>query len=187
VQDAAYGSLLRTSRYELHRRIAEALEALSPEMTDSQPEFFARHYGEAGLVEKSVSYWRKAGHGSVARAAIVEAAAQFRKGLDQLALLSDNSERQRQELEFYNSLSAALRAVKGQAALETGQAYAHAHQLWERLGSPAGFVQIPYGQSRYHAHRYEFDLAQRFDEDLLRLSRERMTRPASFWATSPPG
>jgi predicted ATPase len=103
----------------------------------------------------------------------VEAAAQFQKGLDQLALLPDNSERQRQELEFYSSLSAALRAVKGQGAPETGHAYARAHELWEWLGSPPEFVQIPYGESRYHAHRCEFDLAQRLDEDLLRLSRQR--------------
>ena len=173
VQDAAYGSLLRTTRQELHKRIAEALETLSPELIESQPEFFARHYGEAGLVEKSVFYWSKAGHRSVARAAMAEAAAQFQKGLDQLALLPDKPERQRQELEFYSSLSVALRAVKGQGASETGHAYASARELWERAGSPTEFVQIPYGQSRYHAHRGEFDLAQRLDEDLLRLSRQR--------------
>jgi class 3 adenylate cyclase/predicted ATPase len=173
VQDAAYGSLLRSARQELHRRIAEALETLSPERIDSQPELFARHYAEAGLVEKSVFYWRQAGQRSVARAAIVEAAAQFQKGLDQLALLPDNSERQRQALDLYSSLSAALRAVKGQAAPETGHAYARARELWERLGSPSEFVQIPYGQSRYYAHRGEFELALRLDEDLLRLGRQR--------------
>ena len=115
----------------------------------------------------------KAGHRSVARAAIVEAAAQFQKGLDQLALLPNNPERQRQELEFCSALSAALRAVKGQGALETGHAYARARELWERLGSPSEFLQIPYGQSRYHAHRGELDLAQRLDEDLLHLSHQR--------------
>jgi predicted ATPase len=173
VQDAAYSSLLRSVRQELHGRIAEALETLSPELIDSQPELFARHYVEAGRVEKSVFYWRKAGHRSVARAAVVEAAAQFQKGLDQLALLPDNPERQRQELELYSSLSAALRAAKGQAAPETGEAYARARVLWERLGSPSEFIQIPYGKSRYHAHRCEFDLAQQLDEDFLRLSGER--------------
>jgi predicted ATPase len=59
------------------------------------------------------------------------------------------------------------------AAPETGQAYARARELWEELGSPAEFVQIPFGQSRYHAYRGEFDLALRLDEDLLRLSRRR--------------
>jgi predicted ATPase len=172
VQDTAYSSLLRTTRQELHGRIAEALETLSPELIDSQPELFARHYGEAGLVEKSVFYWSRAGHRSVARAAIVEAAAQFQKGLDQLALLPDSPERQRQELEFRIALG-VLRAVKGQAAPETGRAYARARELWEQLGSPPEFLQVPYGQSRYHAFRGELDLALRLDEDLLRLSRQR--------------
>jgi predicted ATPase len=157
----------------LHARIAQALETHSPELMDSQPEIFAQHYEEAGLVEESVACWSKAGHRSAARSALVEAAAQFQKGLGQLALLPKNPERQRQELEFYSALGAALRAVKGLAAPETGQAYARARELWEELGSPAEFVQIPFGQSRYHAYRGEFDLALRLDEDLLRLSRRR--------------
>jgi predicted ATPase len=70
-------------------------------------------------------------------------------------------------------LSAVLRAVKGQGAPETGDAYARARELWERLGSPSEFIQIPYGQSRYYAHRGELGLAQRLDEDLLRLSNQR--------------
>ncbi|MBV8892391.1 MAG: AAA family ATPase [Acidobacteria bacterium] len=173
VQDAAHGSLLRSARQQLHTQIAEALETHFPEMIENQPELFAQHYAEAGLAEKSAACWGKAGRRSVARAAIVEAAAQFQKGLDQLALLPETPERQRQELEFCSSLSAALRAAKGQGALETGHAYARARELWEHLGSPSEFVQIPYGQSRYYAHRGELDLAQRLDEDLLRLSNQR--------------
>jgi hypothetical protein len=61
VQDAAHGSLLRSTRQQLHAQIAEALEAHSPELMETQPELFARHYAEAGLVEKSVAFWGKAG------------------------------------------------------------------------------------------------------------------------------
>ena len=173
VQDAAHGSLLRSSRQQLHAQIADALETHSPELMDSQPELFARHYAEAGLVEKSVAYWGRAGRRSAARSAMAEAAAQFQKGLDQLALLSDNRQRQQQELEFWSGLGAALRYVKGQAAPELGHAFARARELWERLGSPSEFLYVPYGQSRYHMYRGELDLAQHLDEDLLRLSRER--------------
>ncbi len=170
VQDTAYGTLLRRPRQQLHARIAEALEAHSPELIDSQPELLAQHYAEAGLVEKSVAFWGKAGRRSAARSAMAEAAAQLQKGLDQLALLPETPERQREELEFWSALGAVLRAVKGQAAPETGQAYARARELWEQLGSPSEFVQILYGQSRYHAYRGELDLALRLDGDLLRLS-----------------
>ena len=172
VQDAAHDSLLRSSRQQLHAQIAKALEIQSPELMETQPELFAQHYAEAGFVEKSVDYWGRAGRRSAARSAMAEAAAQFQKGLDQLALLPENRQRQKQELEFWSALGAALRFVKGQATPEMGHAFARGRELWEQLGSPSEFLHIPYGQSFYHIYRGEFDLARRLDEDLLRLSRE---------------
>jgi DNA-binding winged helix-turn-helix (wHTH) protein/predicted ATPase len=173
VQDAAHGSLLRNARQQLHAQIANALETHSPEIIESQPELLAQHYAEAGLVEKAVAFWGKAGHRSVARSAMAEAAAQLQKGLDQLALLPDIPERRQKELEFSSALGAVLNVVKGSAAPETGQAYARARELWEQLGSPLEFIQVPCGQSRYHAHRGELHVALRLDQDLLRLSRRR--------------
>jgi class 3 adenylate cyclase len=173
VQDAAHGSLLRAARQQLHAEIAKALEDHSPELLENQPELFAQHYGEAGLVERSTAFWGKAGRKSATRSAMAEAAAQFQRGLDQLALLPDTAERRRQELEFWSALGAVLQAVKGQAAPETGQAYARARELWDQLGSPAEFLQIPYGQARYHLYHGELDAALRLDEDLLRLSHQR--------------
>ena len=168
-----HASLLRGTRQQLHARIAEALETQSPDVMENQPELFAQHYAEAGLAEKAVAYWGKAGRRSAARSAMAEAAAQFQKGLDQLALLSDNSEHQRQELEICSSLGAVLLVVKGYAAPETGRAYARAQELWEKLGSPSEFLHVPYGQSSYHVHLGELELALRLDEGLLRLSRQR--------------
>ena len=114
VQDAAHGSLLRSTRQQLHVLIAEAIETHFPELMEIQPEIFAQHYAEAGLVERSVAFWGKAGDRSAARSAMAEAAAQFQKGLDQLALLCDNPERQRQGLQLRIGLAASLEAVKGQ-------------------------------------------------------------------------
>jgi class 3 adenylate cyclase/predicted ATPase len=173
VQDAAHGSLLRSSRQQLHARIGDVLETHFPELMDSQPELLAQHCAEAGLVEKSIAYWGRAGRRSAARSAMAEAVAQLQKGLDQLALLPDTSKRQRQELKFCSALGAVLFAVKGQAAPETGRAYARARELWVQLGSPLEFLQAPYGESRYHVFRGELDLALRLDESLLRLSRQR--------------
>jgi predicted ATPase len=173
VQDTAYSTLLRGPRQELHARIARALEAHSPELMESQPDLFAQHYAEAGLVEKSVACWGKAGHSSATRSAMAEAAAQFHKGLDQLALLPDDRDRQRQELELRSALGVVLSAAKGHSAPETGHAYARARELWELLGSPPEYLHVPYGQFRYHMYRGELHLAMRLDEDWLRLSRQR--------------
>jgi predicted ATPase len=173
VQDTAHGSLLRDARQRLHAQIAEAFESTYPEIVESQPELLAQHYAEAGLVEKSITYWGKAGHSSVARSAMAEAAAQFQKGLDQLALLPDAPRRQRQELEFYSALAAIYQVLIATAADETGYAFARARELWERLGSPPEFVQLLYGQSRFHLYCGELDLAQRVAEELLRFGNER--------------
>jgi predicted ATPase len=104
---------------------------------------------------------------------MTEAATQFQKGLDQLRLLPDDLARRQQELEFSSSLGVVLRFAKGLASSETGRALARARELWEQLGSPSEFVQVPYWQSLHHQNRGEFDLAQHLDDDLLRLSRER--------------
>ena len=173
VQDAAHGSLLRNDRQQLHARIAEALEIHAPEMMENQPELFAQHYTEAGLLEESVAFWGKAGRRSAARSAMAEAATQLQKGLGQLTLLPDPPKRQRQELEFWSALGTVFLSLKGHAAPETGEAFVRARELWERLGCPAEFLHIPYGQSLYHMIRREPDLAQRSDEALLRLSRQR--------------
>jgi class 3 adenylate cyclase/predicted ATPase len=173
VQEAAYGSLLRDTRQRLHGRIAAALEAHFPELTDSQPELLARHYTEAGEAERSVFYWGKAARRSVARSAMTEAAAQYRRGLEQLALLPDDFARQRQELEFRSSLGTVLQSARGYAAPETGETLARARELWQLLGYPSEFLHVCYAQSLYHAVRGELDLAHGFDNDLLRLSQQR--------------
>ena len=66
VQDAAYGTLLREPRRKLHARIAEALESQFTDIAESQPELLARHCTEAGLTEKAVGLWGKAGQRSLA-------------------------------------------------------------------------------------------------------------------------
>jgi predicted ATPase len=173
VQDAAHDSLLRDDRRQLHARIAAALETGFSELTEGLPEILAQHYAEAGLAERSAACWSKAGRRSAAHSAMVEAAAQFQKGIEQLALLPSSRERQRLELELQSALGAALQAIKGFAASETGRVYARARELWERLDFPVAFRQVVYAQSIYHTYRREFELAQRVNADLLERSRQR--------------
>jgi predicted ATPase len=73
--------LLRSSRQQLHADIAETLETHSPELIDTQPELFAQHYAEAGLSDKAVSYWLRAGRNAAARSANREAIAHLRRGI----------------------------------------------------------------------------------------------------------
>jgi predicted ATPase len=87
VRDAAYGTLLRDARRALHSRIAETLESQFRETAESQPELLARHYSEAGQIERAALLWGKAGQRSLARSALVEAVEQLTRALDQIATL----------------------------------------------------------------------------------------------------
>ena len=80
VQDAAYQSLLRSTRQQLHAQIARALEAHWPETSDSQPELLARHFGAAGLVDDAIAYWCKAGALALQRVALNESIAHLSRG-----------------------------------------------------------------------------------------------------------
>ena len=81
VRDAAYQSLLRRRRQDLHAKISTALETDFPQTIEARPELVARHFDEAGLFEKAVGYWLRAGRLAAARSANMEAIAHLRSGL----------------------------------------------------------------------------------------------------------
>src|SRR5215475_7155071 len=73
IQEAAYQSLLRSTRQRYHQRIAQVLEARFPEICETQPELVAQHYTEAGLSEQGIPYWQRAGQQALQRSANLEA------------------------------------------------------------------------------------------------------------------
>src|SRR6266851_3696764 len=93
IQDAAYESLLKSTRQHYHQRIAQVLEFQFPETAEAQPELLAHHFTEAGLTEKAVHYWHYAGQRAIERSAYVEAIAHLRQGLALLQTLPETPER----------------------------------------------------------------------------------------------
>ncbi len=139
VQDAAYGTLLREPRRALHARIAETIESQFAEIAENQPELLARHCTEAGLIEKAVGLWGKAGRQSVERSALVEAVEQFTRALVQIATLPGTPALRREQIKLQVALINPLFHVKGYAAPETKAAVQQARLLIEQaeaLGEP---------------------------------------------------
>ena len=139
VQDAAYGTLLREPRRALHTRIAETLESQFADIAENQPELLARHCTEAGLIEKAIDLWGKAGQRSVERSAWVEAEAQLTRAIAQIAVLPTTPALRREEINLQVWLITSLTHVKGPAAPETKAAVEQAHlliQQAEALGEP---------------------------------------------------
>jgi predicted ATPase len=172
VRDAAYQSLLKSKREQLHARIAQILEERFPETVETEPELLAHHCTEAGLTEQAVEYWQRAGQQALARSATAEAVAQLDKGLGLLLGLPDGSERQRREVGLQLALGPALIAAKGFAAPETGRAYARACELCRKVGDMQKLLPSLYGQSVVHWQRAEVAAAHEVARELLRLAEE---------------
>jgi class 3 adenylate cyclase/predicted ATPase len=139
VRDAAYSTLLREPRRALHARIAETLESQFPEISEKQPELLARHCTEAGQIEKAAALWGKAGLRSAQRSALVEAAEQLRRALDQIATLAATPALRREEIKLQVALITPLLHVRGYAAPETRAAVERSRLLIEQaeaLGEP---------------------------------------------------
>src|SRR5262249_21975623 len=132
VQDAAYGTLLREPRRALHARIAETIESEFSEIAESRPELVARHCTEAGLIENAAGFWGKAGQRSLARSALVEAAEQLTRALDQIATLPATPVLRGEQIKLQVALVNALMHVKGYAAPEPKAAVEQARQFIER-------------------------------------------------------
>jgi class 3 adenylate cyclase/predicted ATPase len=139
VQDAAYGTLLREARRSLHARIAETIESEFADIAENRPELLARHWTEAGGIDKAAFLWGKAGQRSLARSALVEAAEQLRRALDQIATLPSTPVLRGEQIKLQIALVNALMHVKGYAAPEPKAAVEQARQFIERaeaLGEP---------------------------------------------------
>jgi predicted ATPase len=139
VQEAAYGTLLRQPRRALHARIAETIESQFADMANSQPDLLARHYTEAGLIDKAATLWGKAGERSRERSALVEAVEQLTRALAQIATLPTSPALRREQIKLQVDLIGALIHVKGYAAPETKVATERARLLIEQaeaLGEP---------------------------------------------------
>jgi predicted ATPase len=137
VQDAAYSTLLRGARQQLHGRIGAVLEERFPGTAEMQPELLARHFTEAGLAERAIPYWVRAGERARERSANVEAVAHFRKGLTLVAALPGERQRVDAEYALQIAIGGPLIAAKGYSSAEVEQTYLRARELCQQLGRSA--------------------------------------------------
>jgi len=171
VQDAAYDSLLKRHRQELHGRIAEALLEKAPSIAETQPELLAHHYEVACVVDSAIAYWGLAGRHAVKRAANLEAIEYFQKALNLLETLPENGTRDAAELDVLTHLGPALMIVKGWAAEEVGAVYQQANALAGRLETSVELVPPLVGIWLFHNARGRYDLADKATAKLFNIAR----------------
>jgi class 3 adenylate cyclase/tetratricopeptide (TPR) repeat protein len=142
VRDAAYAGLLKSRRVHLHAAIADALEQRFPEVVQTQPETLAHHFTEAGLIEKAIGYWLRAGKGAALRSANLEAIAHLKRGIELTGRLPTGEGTDKSELDLQLALGPCLIAAHGPAAGDALATFARARELCERLGQPPEYLQV---------------------------------------------
>ena len=170
IQDTAYQSLLKQTRRQYHRQIAQVLEERFAATAQTQPELIAHHYTEAERPEQALLYWQQAGQRALQRSANTEAESHLATGLALLHTLPDTPERAQQELAFQLALGPALMATKNIAAPEVADVYSRAHELCQQLGETPQLFPALWGLWRFHSVRAQHTTARELAEQLVQLA-----------------
>jgi len=157
VRDAAYESLLKATRQAIHARIVAALEGAS----EAPPEIVAQHAFEAGLAEKAVDCWQKAGAQAIARPAYQEAISHITQALRLAEGMGDGRAWQERRLQLVLLLGQAMIPLRGYSHSETLAVFMRAQSLVSAMGdSPLGF---PVSYALWVAYYVRGEHAKAFD------------------------
>jgi predicted ATPase/class 3 adenylate cyclase len=172
VRDAAYESLLKSRRQQLHGQIARALEERFVDIVASQPEIVAHHFTQAGLVDSAIDYWLRAGNLALSRSANAEAVKHLRQGIELTESNVPSANRVRKELDFYLALGPAMAATEGYANPETLRVFSHARSLLAEGGTLTEQMTVLWGVYLAHSMRAENIAAREIAHRCLALAAE---------------
>ena len=170
VQDAAYRSLLKSRRQQLHARIAEVLERRFPGAAEAQPELLARHFAEAGLPARAIDYWRRPASAPWPAPGTKEALAHLASGLAALEGLPQGAERQRLEVELRLALGQMLRSRQGHRRARDGGGVPPGARSLRAAGDDAGLSQALHGLALCHYNRADLAVAHATGLEFLALA-----------------
>ncbi|HTU54930.1 MAG TPA: AAA family ATPase [Acetobacteraceae bacterium] len=158
VRDAAYETLLRARRVELHGALAKVLMARTDAGEEVRPEVLGHHCERAGMTVDAVRFYLCAGERATTTSAMVEARAQIAHGLALAAEIDAENARLLCRAELLLALGNVEMAIRGYGSPEHGAAFADAAQLCRALSpehdrAPKLLARALHGQwiSRLHA------------------------------------
>ena len=172
VRDAAYESLLKSTRQQHHSRIADVLAERFPAIAEAEPEVLAYHYSEAGLHEPAAQGWLRAGQRAIERSANAEVAAHAARGLELIALLPEGRERDTLELQLRLTAGPSYLALKGPTSPEVNAHYTRASTLAGEVGAPADRFMAAWGLWIYEAQSSRHDASQGLVRELLAAAKD---------------
>jgi predicted ATPase len=172
VRDAAYHSLLKSSRQQHHARIAQVLEEKFPTTAESEPELLAHHYTEANLAEPAARFWLKAGQSAMRRSAHVEGAGHLEKGLEVLESVPPSHQRRRLEIALQNTLGVCLMPLRGFGNADVAKAFERAASISEADDDLQGLFVALRGKGQYQMISGDLRTAREQSGRVLTLAEE---------------
>lgn len=171
-QQYLYDNLDEVERTYLHEEMGYWLEKLYADQVEEIAVQLARHFQEAGILEKAVDYLLQAGNRAIRLSAHAEAIAHLTRGLELLHSLPESPERDRKELALQLALGVPLQVTMGPGATEVGKAYSRARELYQQAGQSSQLYPALWGLWRFYRSRADFQTARELADDLLSLTQK---------------
>ena len=175
VRDAAYESLLKSTRQFMHGKLVVALEAQS----GCAPEILAYHCTQAGQLPEAIGYWREAGNAALARPAYTEAISHFSAAIALIGEMEESAHWINYELDLQLQLAQVYLTKHGYSGALAARVYARAAELIEKTNRPELLVPVRYGIWIGHylraEHKQALPMVKRLVEETNRLG-ERVPR-----------
>jgi class 3 adenylate cyclase/predicted ATPase len=135
IQEAAYSSLVKEERRDLHARAASWLSNLGSNRESAQLAVLGHHYSRAGMPSDAIRTWLSAGQAAMQRSAYKEVIANLSEGLRLVPNLPDSPERSRIEMTLHTHLAMAYGALGGWSHPRADHSYGRAFELSNTHGS----------------------------------------------------
>ncbi len=188
IQEAAYKSLLRSRRQEIHRQVAEVLEDPPSELAPHQLEgeqtgvlpLLAFHWSRAvdaqnpepTVVAKAIDYLLRAGEQELGLSAYQEAFGHLDEALNHIEHRPPGVDRDQQELLLQVRLSTVLKVVRGWTSPEVKRAYDRARELCLRLDRRQELSQVLFGLWSFNLFHGKYEQALTSAEECFQVARE---------------
>jgi class 3 adenylate cyclase/tetratricopeptide (TPR) repeat protein/predicted Ser/Thr protein kinase len=178
IRDAAYDSLLRRERQQMHLRIATAMDEARQAGTDKvQSEEIAHHYMTGEQFDRAFACYFEAGQAAIGRSAHHEAIGHLRQALAALQRLPASPERDQRELGVQSALAVSLGVTQGQSAHDVEACWNRVLELAETIGAPG---EIYFGLWNFYASRAQLAKARALGQERLDFGTANNDIPSLF-------
>jgi class 3 adenylate cyclase/predicted ATPase len=171
VQEAAYASLLKARRRELHMRIAEAIRTSFEEIAELQPEILAHHYSQGEQYDSALEYWLLAGQRAQERSADQEAVGHLTSGIAILRGLPETTANECLELDYLLALCGPAIIATGWGSQLSADTYTRARELCTRLDESTKIYPVVYGEYMLELTRGRMEGTRKKAFELLELGK----------------